>query len=395
MNFHRPFLRSDNHLNVCDAALLRGSINYGGARRLCNDKHHKRTMKQRKTTKAPKENLYAAVDLHGDNGFYCVINERDERVFERRLPNDLAVVLAALEPYRQGLIKGVAVESTFNWYWLADGLMEAGYTMQLVNTTAVQTYSGLKSTNDKTDAFWLAHLQRLGILPAGYIYPKEQRGARDLLRRRMLLVQQRTAHLLSFKSLIERETGENITSNKIRTLEPEDVAELLEGPEAVLMGQTNVRAIDFLNEQIATLEKAAQAKLKLLPDYERLQQIPGLGRVLNLVIMLETGPIERFASAGNYVSYCRGVQAEKLSNKRKKGENNRKCGNRYLSWAWLEAANFAIRYSPEIKRWYQRKLQRCGQLSVVAIKAVAAKLAKAAYYILKKQEAFKMEQVFG
>lgn len=112
-------------------------------------------------------------------------------------------------------------------------------------------------------------------------------------------------------------------------------------------------------------------------------------------IMLETGPIERFAAAGNYVSYCRAVKAEKLSNGRKKGENHRKCGNPYLVWAWLEAANFALRYSPEIKRWYQRKVKRCGGLTVVALKAVAAKLAKAAYYMLKNQEAFKLEQVFG
>ena len=352
--------------------------------------------KKTKTQTVPVErDLYAAVDLHGDNGFYCVINGKDQRVFQQRLPNDLKTVLTALEPYRPRLAKGIAVESTFNWYWLADGLQEAGYPVQLVNTTAVQTYSGLKNSNDKTDAFWLAHLQRLGILPTGYIYPREQRGARDLLRRRMLLVQQRTAHLLSFKSLVERETGQSISSNRVKALAPEGVEKLLEGSEVVLMGQTNVRVIKFLNQQVQGLERAAQAKLKVLPEYERLEQIPGLGRILNLVIMLETGPIERFATAGNYVSYCRAVQAEKLSNERKKGENNRKCGNRYLSWAWMEAANFAIRYSPEIKSWYQRKLRRCGNLAVLALKAVAAKLAKAGYYMLKKREAFKMEQVFG
>jgi transposase len=354
-------------------------------------------MKKQQTTKAVKVNkdLCAAVDLHGDNGFYCVINQQDQPVFQQRLPNDIKSVLAALEPYRRRLSKGIAVESTFNWYWLADGLRGAGYQVQLVNTTAVQTYSGLKNSNDKTDAFWLAHLQRLGILPTGYIYPKEQRGARDLLRRRMLLVQQRTTHLLSFKSLVARETGQGISCNKIKALEPEGVEKLLTCPEVVLMGQTNVRMIDFLDEQVRGLEKAAQAKLKVLPEYERLEQIPGLGRILNLVIMLETGPIERFESAGNYISYCRAVQAEKFSNERKKGENNRKCGNKYLAWAWLEAANFAIRYSPEIKRWYQRKLRRCGNLVVVALKAVAAKLAKAAYYMLKNKEAFKMEQAFG
>src|SRR5580765_4249573 len=187
-------------------------------------------MKKKTKTQAVavERDLYAAVDLHGDNGFYCVINGKDHRVLQQRLPNDLKTVLAALEPYRQRLAKGIAVESTFNWYWLADGLQEAGYQVQLVNTTAVQTYSGLKNSNDKTDAFWLAHLQRLGILPTGYLYPREQRGVRDLLRRRMLLVQQRTAHLLSFKSLVERETGQSISSNKVKTLKPEGVEALLE-----------------------------------------------------------------------------------------------------------------------------------------------------------------------
>ena len=342
-----------------------------------------------------KTKLYSAVDLHGDNGFYCVIDEQDKRLFEKRLPNDLKTVLAELEPYRKRLVKGIAVESTFNWYWLVDGLQEAGYEVQLVNTAAVPIYSGLKHSNDQTDAFGLAHLQRLGLLPTGYIYPKEQRGARDVLRRRMLLVQQRTAHLLSFKCLIQRETGKSVASDKVRAMEPEQVEQWLEGTEEVLMGQTNVRVIEFLGEQIRQLEKAAEAKIKLLPDYERLQEIPGLGRILNLVIMLETGPIERFATAGNYVSYCRAVQADRLSNERKKGENNRKCGNKYLAWAWLEVANFALRYSPQIMKWYQRKLGRCGNLAVVARKAVAAKLAKAAYYMLKNKEAFKMEAVFG
>jgi transposase len=355
-------------------------------------------MKERckKPRKGPvKQDLYGAVDLHGDNGLYCLINERDERVFQQRLPNDLKTVLKALEPYRDRLVKGLAVESTFNWYWLVDGLQEHGYAVQLVNTTKVQTYSGLKQTNDKTDAFWLAHLQRLGVLPTGYIYPREQRGVRDLLRRRMLLVQQRTAHVLSFKSLVERETGGHITANRVKALEVGEVNQWVGGDAAVLMGQTNVRMIECLDEQIGRLEQAAQDRIRLRPDHERLQQIPGVGRILNLVIMLETGPIERFAGAGHYVSYCRGVRAEKLSNERKKGENNRKCGNKYLAWAWVEAANFSLRYSRPIKAWYQRKLKRCGGKAVVALKAVAAKLAKAAYYMLKKKEAFKLEQVFG
>jgi transposase len=140
--------------------------------------------------------LYCGIDLHSNNHVLTVIDEADRRVYERRLPNELAITKAALEPYRAELV-AVAVESTFNWYWLVDGLMEAGYAVRLVNTAAVRQYEGLKPTDDEHDAFWLAHLMRLGILPTGYIYPKSERGLRDLARQRMRLVQHRSSLITS------------------------------------------------------------------------------------------------------------------------------------------------------------------------------------------------------
>ena len=343
---------------------------------------------------SPKD-LYAAVDLHGDNGYYCLIDAQDQAIYDKRLPNDLTSVLQSLAPFRERLAKGIAVESTFNWYWLVDGLQANGYAVQLVNPAKLDSYGGLKNTNDRSDAYWLAHLQRLNLLPTGYIYPKEQRGVRDLLRRRMLLVQQRTTHLLSFQSLYERQTGKAISSNRIKTLAVDHVKELLAQPEAALMGQANLRMIEALNGEIATLEKAAEQAVKLSPDYQVVLTVPGIGRILGMTIMLETGPVARFASASHYTSYCCCVKAEATSNGRKKGENNRKCGNRYLAWAFIEAANFAVRYCEEMKRWHQRKLARCGGKKALAIKAVAAKLCKVVYYLLKEQKPFEMKRVFG
>ena len=131
---------------------------------------------------------YCGIDLHSNNHVVVVIDEHDKRLYERRIANDLALTLQALAPYKATL-HGVAVESTFNWYWLVDGLQASGFHMALVNTLAVQQYNGLKYSDDVHDAFWLAHLMRLGILPTGYIYPKAQRAVRDLLRRRAFLVQ--------------------------------------------------------------------------------------------------------------------------------------------------------------------------------------------------------------
>lgn len=157
---------------------------------------------------------YSAIDLHSDNSVLVIIDELDKIVFHRRLPNDLDRILTELAPYKETL-QGIAVESTFNWYWLVDGLMDAGYLLHLVNTTAVQTYSGLKYSNDKDDAHWLAHLLRLNILPTGYIYPADNRPMRDRLRKRLQLVQQRTKNILSLKSFYARYCGVSISTNAI------------------------------------------------------------------------------------------------------------------------------------------------------------------------------------
>jgi transposase len=143
--------------------------------------------------------LYGGIDLHANNSMIVVLDEEDQVVYRKRLPNDLATILLQLAPYRTAL-QGLVVESTFNWYWLVDGLMEAGYHVDLANTAAIQQYTGLKYTDDDTDARWLAHLLRLGVLPTGYIYPKEERAVRDLLRKRSQLVHQKTANLLSIQN---------------------------------------------------------------------------------------------------------------------------------------------------------------------------------------------------
>ena len=175
--------------------------------------------------------LHCAVDLHGNNGFYGIVDETGKRVFKKRMPNSLPAVLAALEPYREQLDAGVVVESTYNWYWLVDGLQANGYKTRLANPAAMAQYNGLKNTDDETDAFFLTELSRLGILPEGHIYSKKERPVRDLLRRRLLLVRQRTAHILSFQNLIARERGEKISSNSIQKLHPPEVAKFFDDPE--------------------------------------------------------------------------------------------------------------------------------------------------------------------
>jgi transposase len=297
---------------------------------------------------------YAGIDLHSSNCYLAVIDEQQRKLFSKRLPNSLDHILSALQPFKDGL-SGVVVESTYNWYWLVDGLQEQGYRMHLANPSAIRQYEGLKHTDDEWDAFWLAQLLLLGILPQGYIYPKAERPARDLLRRRLLFVRHRTAHILSLQSMVQRCCGRGISANEIKNLTPQEASALFSDPQLGLTARFQVETIGFLTQQIRSIEKAVLPQVKLRPEVEILLTIPGIGKILALTIMLEVGDIRRFAKAGNYASYCRCVKSQKLSNTKKKGEGNRKNGNRYLSWAYVEAANFTVRHSARAKAFYQRK----------------------------------------
>lgn len=335
--------------------------------------------------------LYAGIDLHSNNNF-LVISQADEKiVYQKRLPNVLDRIVSELTPYKEQMA-GIVVESTYNWYWLVDGLESAGYKVFLANTTAIQQYNGLKHTNDKTDARWLAKLLQLNILPTGHIYPKEERGVRDLLRKRSQLVQQRTLHVLSLQTLIERNTSIRLKGDAIKKLTVECLKEYFLDNSVFLAAQSNLLIMQCIDEQIKITEKAVLNKAKLKDVYEKLLTVDGIGTILGLTIMLETGNINRFSKVGNYASYCRCVGSKKISNGKKKGENNRKNGNRYLSWAYVEAAHFAIRFNPIIKKYYQRKKAKTNQ--IVAIKTVAHKLARACFYILKDGVNFNVEKSF-
>ena len=335
--------------------------------------------------------LYGGMDLHSTNVVTKLINEEDKVVYRKKQGCDLEQILKGLEPF-QDSIEGIAVESTYNWYWLVDGLMEADYRVHLVNTAAVKQYEGLKHTDDDTDAFWLAHLLRLGILPTGSIYPKSTRSVRDLLRKRGQLVRQRTSQILSIHNLYARNTGNRLSNQAVKQLTQEQIQDQFKDPNLVLAIESNRSIMNALNEQIKVLEQSVILQAKLDPRYRYLLSIGGIGPILALTIMLETGNIERFQKVGNFTSYCRCVGSEKLSNGKKKGKGNTKNGNKYLSWAFVEAANFAIRFNDQAKRFYQRKMTKRNR--VVAIKAVAHKLARASYYVMRDQVPFDSAKLF-
>ena len=334
---------------------------------------------------------YAGIDLHSSNNYIGVINAKDKRLYGKRHDNNISQVVRALAPFRKTL-KGVVVESTYNWYWLVDGLQEAGHTVHLANPAAIRPYTGLKYTDDKWDSFWLAHLLRLDLLPTGYIYPKEGRPVRDLLRRRLMFVQQRTTQILSLQSMITRQRGLNYSADDIKRFNDAFIERLFDDPDLVLLAKNEMATIRHLGNVIKEIEAVVSAKATPKKAYQMLLTTPGIGRILGLTIMLEVGDIRRFKKAGNYSSYCRCVESKRISNDKKKGENNQKNGNRYLAWAYVEAAYHAARTNPQAQRFFQRKMSKSNR--TLATKALANKLTKATYYIMRDEVPFNLEKMF-
>jgi transposase len=336
--------------------------------------------------------IMVGIDLHSNNVLCGLMDQNGRRLLHRKLPCDLAAILQLLEPYKKR-IDTIGIESTFNWYWLVDGLQDHGYHVVLANPAAMQPYSGKKHTDDVSDAYFIAELLRLNLLPTGHIPDRQTRPVRDLLRRRLLLVRQRTTLILSFKSLNERTLGQRVPLSRVKTMKAPEAQARFTAPADQLLSGEQITLMGHLSDSITKLEQHILGVTGKTAAYQRLQELPGIGKILGLTIALETGDAQRFADAGNFASYCRCVKSQRQSNSKKKGENNRKCGNQYLAWAFVEAAHFACRHNEPCRRFYDRKKQQTNP--VIATKALACKLAKAAWHVMAGNAPYDAARVFG
>ncbi|MDY6974310.1 MAG: transposase, partial [Thermodesulfobacteriota bacterium] len=207
-----------------------------------------------------------------------------------------------------------------------------------------------------------------------------------------LYVRHRTAHILSLQGAITRNLGYKMSNREIKKLNESDADKVFDDPFLILSMKNSISTIRFLDTRIKEIEKAVKSRAKLKPKFECLLTMPGIGNILGLTIMLEAGDISRFPTVGRYSSYCRCVKSERLSNKKKKGEGNRKNGNKYLSWAYVEAANFAIRSYPEFQSFYNRK--KAKKNGIVAIKALSNKLARSSYYVMRDKVPYDVKKLF-
>src|SRR6266516_7744060 len=230
--------------------------------------------------------VVAGIDLHSNNVVIEIMDMDGKRVANQKVSCKLKEVAKVLTPYEKRL-EQIAVESTYNWYWLVDGLRALKYPVVLANPAGMQQYNGIKHADDTNDAFFLAELLRLKILPTGYIYDPQLRPVRDLLRRRLTLVHQRTALMLSFKSLYTRTTGQEMTLSRLKELEIKEAQDLYDHPANQLIAGMQIKHIEQLTGSIEKIEEAVLDCARELPFYSKLTTLPGVGTILGMTITME------------------------------------------------------------------------------------------------------------
>lgn len=322
--------------------------------------------------------LYGAIDLHSSNCYCGITDQKDEWVKHKRLKNRLKDVNEFFKTNKENL-EGIVIESTYNGYWLIDGLMESGYKVKLASPSKMGEYEGLKNQNDKTDTRWLAKMLRLGILPESYIYPKEVRPIRDLLRKRMLFINARTKILNSIQNQFQTWLSAKIGKCCLVELSSEELYRLFEEKNLCLSAKSGTEIIKTMNQWIKIIEKKVYEQLKETKEIKRLRILPGIDRILGMTISLEAGIMSRFKTVKNYLSYCRLVEAKRMSNNKRKKNGNRKCGNKILRWAYAEAAVHALRYE-RINKYYQRLKKKKGGAKAMAI--ISSKIARVSYKVM-------------
>jgi transposase len=341
--------------------------------------------------------FYCGIDLSARDCSLCVIDDQQVIVLEQKLPNDLGRIRQALEPYNNDAPLPVVVESTFNWYWLVDGLQSLGFDVCLAHTLGLQMITGAKVKTDRRDAYTLAKLLRVGVIPKAYIYPAETRPVRDLLRRRLQLVRRRAQEYSGLRHLLLREGILEHSRNQIKEVEEEDLARWFEHPFVKLHASQELERIRLDGEQLDELEAQILRQAKAQPAFKRLQSLPGVGVILALTILYEVGEVGRFASARRFSSYCRLVPGVAQSGAVTRRGRQSKQGNPYLKHAFCQAAVCAVRCYPQIRRCFERQLKghRGSGRKLVAYDIIAHKLALAAYHILRDGAEYRPELLFG
>jgi transposase len=333
---------------------------------------------------------YCGVDLHARSMYLHVLDQQGQTRFDRDLPAGPDAFRAAVAPFRTGLVVGC--ECMFAWYWLADLCEDESIPFALGHALYMKAIHGGKSKNDRIDAAKIAGLLRGGMFPMAYVYPREMRATRDLLRRRTHFVRHKAQLIAHINNTASQYNLPPFERKLSRHPDYRDLAGRFPNPSTQLSIAANAALIDSYQQTIAELEThlVKNAKVHDPATYHLLQSLPGIGKVLGLVLLYEVQDIKRFPEDGNFLSYARLVRCEHESAGKKKAGGGRKIGNAHLKWAFSEAAALMLRSLPAAKSWVQRQERKRGKRKALAI--LEAKIGRAVYQVWRKQQPFDVKK---
>jgi transposase len=340
-----------------------------------------------------QHDFYCGIDLHARTMYLCILNKEGQIVLHKNMASAPEPFLAAIAPYRGNLVVGV--ECMFCWYWMADLCAREQIAFILGHALYMKAIHGGKAKNDKIDAHKIAVLLRGGMLPMAYVYPPEMRATRDLLRRRMYLMRKRSellAHVQNTNSQYNLpEIGKKIAYKANR----EGVAERFSDPSVQRSIEVDLKLMDHYDQLLTDLELYIVRTAKQHDAYAfyRLRSVPGIGKILALVILYEIHDINRFPTVQDFVSYSRLVKCAKESAGKRHGTSGKKIGNVHLKWAFSEASVLFLRANPKGQRFVEKLSSKHGKAKALSI--LAHKLGRAVYYMLSRKQAFDMNKFFS
>ena len=332
--------------------------------------------------------FYCGIDLHARTMYLCILHQAGEILVHRNMPAGPEPFLKAVAPYREDLV--VCVECIFTRYWLADLCAREGIPFVLGHALYMKAIHGGKAKNDKIDSQKIAVLLRGGMLPQAYVYPAAMRATRDLLRRRMHLMRKRAELLAHVQNTNSQYNLPGIGKNIAYKANRDGIAERFPAPAVQKSIEVDLALIGhddhLLNDvELSIVHTAKQHDPQTL---SRLQSVPGIGKILSLVLLYEIHTIDRFPRVQDFVSYCRLVKCAKESAGKRYGTSGAKIGNAYLKWAFSEAAVLFLRTNPAGQKYLARLEKKHGQGQALTV--LAQKLARAVYYMLRRKTAFDM-----
>jgi transposase len=335
---------------------------------------------------------YCGVDLHTKRMYLCILDQEGNKLLHRNVRAKPREFLSAIEGFRDDLVVGA--ECMFTWYWLADICLEEKIKFILGHALYMKAIHGGKKKDDKLDSETIARLMRGGTFPLSYVYPREMRATRDLVRRRMFLVRRRS-ELLAHVQMTNQQYNHDPFEKMLQYASNRDILDRFEQPSVRLSVEADLATVDHYDKLLTQLEKdlVRQATLHDPWACALLRTIPGIGKILSLVLLYEIHTIDRFPSIGDFLSYARLVTPKQTSDGKVTGHSGAKIGNVHLKWAFSEAVLWMLRHSEEAKAFLKRKEKKYGKARAMTM--LGRKIARAVYQMLKRKEPFDAVKFFA